>query len=146
MYSKIFPINLLKAIDEKELTIESLSQLSGLTREYLSRVVNGKQVPTLTSLEKICSAVEKEPNELLMIAESLSGERAKAMKVNTAYCQHKGNTVCNLPVCPYCNSLLPTDWQSCCDYCGQRLSWEDYVNCKVIMKKPQRKHLRAEEI
>lgn len=146
MFSKEFTINMLKAIDEKEISIESLSRISGLSREYLSRVMNGKQVPTLTSFEKICSALDKEPNELLMNVNSLRGERAKSMKVKVSYCQRIGNVFSYIPVCPRCNSLLPSDWQSCCDYCGQRLSWEDYLNCKVTMQKPQRKHLGNDKI
>lgn len=139
MFAKEFASNLLRVVNERNMTLVSLAEASGLTREYIGNIASGKQVPTLTSFEKICSALELEPNDLLINDKSKIGERAKVMRVNTVYCQRKGNVISYIPVCPCCNSLLPNDWQSYCDKCGQRLSWERYINSKVTMEKPQRK-------
>lgn len=146
MFTKEFQANLLRLIDEKEMTVESLARASGLTREFLSRMLSGKQVPTITSLEKICSAVEAEPNDLLINKKSRKGERAKAVRVNTVYCRRQDKVYSYIPVCPSCNSLLSNDWQSYCDICGQRLSWERYIDSKVTMVKPERKHLGNDDI
>ncbi len=146
MYYKEFASNLMQLMGERRMTLEQLSLSTGLSRRFLSNVINCRQVPTLISVEKICSALEKEPNELLMNQKSRRGERAKAMKVNTSYCQRKDNIFSYIPVCPRCNSLLPSDWQSYCDFCGQRLNWQHYLDSEVTMKKPQRKHLRDDEI
>lgn len=140
MFSKELSAKLLKIIDEREMTLVSLAEAAGLTREFIGKIASGKQVPTLNSLEKICSALELEPNDLLISEKSKSKEKSQAMRVNTVYCSRKGNIYSYIPICPSCNTLLHNDWQSYCDNCGQKLSWKRYIDSKVIMEKPSKKH------
>lgn len=44
---------------EKHLSQEQLAQLCGLTRQYISRLEAGRQIPKLDSLQKILSAFGK---------------------------------------------------------------------------------------
>ena len=141
MFSKELSAKLLKIIDERDMTLVSLAEASGLTREFIGKIASGKQVPTLNSFEKICSALELEPNDLLINDKSKNGEKSKAMEVNTAYCNQKGNIYTYIPICPSCNTLLHNDWQSYCDNCGQKLSWKNYIDSTVVMKKPCKKHI-----
>lgn len=141
MFSKELSTKILKLIDERNMTLESLSEASGLSRRFLNNVTSGKQVPTLNSFEKICSALELEPNDLLINEKSKSSEKSKAIQVNSVYCHREGNVYSYIPVCPHCNSLLSNDWQSYCDYCGQRLSWERYFDSNLTFEKPQRKQI-----
>ncbi len=139
MFSKELATKILKLIDEKNMTLESLSEVSGLSRRFISNVTSGKQVPTLNSFEKICSALELEPNDLLISDKSKNEARSIAMCVNTVYCNNQENLSEYIPICPYCNTLLQNDWQSYCDNCGQKLSWKHFIYSKVVMQKPQRK-------
>lgn len=137
MFTKELSAQLIKIIDERELTVESLAVAAGLTREQLSNIKNGKAVPKLTSIEKLCTALEVDPNDLLLNEKSMQPKKAKAKQVNTMYSPQGTNGNTYIPVCPTCNSLLHSDWESYCGYCGQRLNWERYhTDSKVTYKKP----------
>ena len=123
------------------MVVEALSEASGLSRRFINNITSGKQVPTLNSLEKFCSALEVEPNDLLINDKSKEKERSVAMYVNTVYCNNQKNMSVCIPICPYCNSLLQNNWQNYCDNCGQKLSWKHFINSKIVIKKPQRKHI-----
>lgn len=139
MFTKELSTKLLKIIDERNMTLESLSEAAGLSRKFIGNVTSGKQVPTLNSFERICSALELEPNDLLINSKSKTTDKSKAMYVDTSYCNLKSNVVTYIPVCPRCNSLLDNDWQSYCDDCGQKLSWKRYTNSRVVTDKPPKK-------
>ena len=66
MFSKELANRLIKIIDERSMTVESLANTVGLTREYVSGIKNGHNVPSIDSLEKICSGLGLEPNDLLL--------------------------------------------------------------------------------
>ena len=146
MFSKELASKILKLIDEKNITLEALSKWSGLSRKFISNVTSGKQVPTLNSLEKLCSALEVEPNDLLINDKSKASERSVAMLVDTVYCNIGKNPPTYTPVCPLCNALLQNNWQSYCDICGQKLSWKHFLNSKVIMNKPTKNSLRNDKL
>ena len=141
MFSKELAANLIKIIDERNMTVESLANAVGLTREQITNIKNGKSVPKLTSLEKLCSALELNPNDLLLNEKSMQADKSRAMPVTLMYCKEEDKVATYTPVCPSCNALLYTDWESYCGYCGQRLSWEQYVNSAVTYDKPERKHI-----
>ncbi len=146
MFVKEMAVNVLKIMDERKMTLESLSKKSGLSRRFLNNILSGKQVPTINSLEKLCSALDVEPNDLLTNVKSKDEQRSIAMCVNTVYCNNQKKFSTYTPVCPCCNSLLQTDWQYFCDNCGQKLSWNHFLDSKVIMQKPRKKDLRTEKI
>ncbi len=137
MFEKQLSTKLLKIIDERNLTLESVADASGLTYCFISNITRGTQVPGLISLEKLCSALEVTPNDLLISEKSIKGEKSKPMRVNTVYCHREGNVYSYIPVCPCCNSLLQNEWQSYCDFCEQRLSWERYVDSNLTFEKPK---------
>ena len=139
MFTKELSTKLLNIIDERNMTLESLSEAAGLSRKFIGNVTSGKQVPTLSSFERICSALELEPNDLLINSKSKTADKSKPMRVDTVYCQRKDNVYSYIPVCPRCNSLLDNDWQSYCDTCGQKLSWKRYIDSKVVTDKPPKK-------
>ena len=146
MFSKEIAVKILKLIDEKNMTLEALSEASGLSRRFITNITSGKQVPTLNSLEKLCSALEVEPNDLLINDKSKEQERSMAMLVNSVYCINNKNLSTYIPICPHCNSLLQNNWQIYCDNCGQKLSWKHFINSKVIMNKPQKNYLKDDKL
>lgn len=143
MFSKELAVKILKLIDKNNMTLEALSEASGLSRKFITNITSGKQVPTLNSLEKLCSALEVEPNDLLINDKSKNEERSIAMFVNTVYCNNPKRSFAYTPICPHCNYPLQNSWQSYCDNCGQKLSWKHFSDSKVIMEKPPRKQLKG---
>ena len=141
MFVKELSVNILKIIDERNMTMDVLSEKSGLSRRFITNITSGKQVPTITSLEKLCSALELDPNDLLINEKSKNEQRALPMCVDAVYCNIEENLTMYTPICPCCNSLLQNMWQSHCDNCGQKLSWKHFLNSKAIMQEPLKKHI-----
>lgn len=48
----------------KKISQEKLAKLTGLDRTFISLIENGKRSPTLTTILKICLALEISPSEL----------------------------------------------------------------------------------
>lgn len=112
MFKNQLSIQMLRAIDEKELTLETLSEAAGLSRRFIGNIVNGKQVPTLDSFEKICSALELEPNDLLLSDKSKKHNKSHPLRVTQVYCRKDAGGFSYIPVCPHCNALLESENQS----------------------------------
>lgn len=50
---------------EKNITLEELSKLSGISKSYLSELENHKHVATVAVLCNLCKALQVEPNDLI---------------------------------------------------------------------------------
>ncbi len=134
MFTKELSINIMKIIDENNLTVKSVSELANLSRKYLSNIISEKQTPSIDVLENICSALGVEPNDLLLSDKSKQPEKSNAMEVTQIiYCNTKNK---HIPVCPSCLKTLHRDNQAYCDICGQRLSWQNFTNAELIHKLP----------
>jgi len=136
MFTKELSTHLNKILEERKLTVESVATAAGMTREQLTNIKNGKSVAKLSSLEKICTALELNPNDLLLNEKSLQKKNLISKQVDIMYSPEKGSNIF-IPVCPNCNALLHSEWESYCSNCGQRLNWERYVNSKVTYKRPE---------
>ena len=51
---------------ERKLTQEKLAELTDLANNYISNIENGRSIPSLETLVKLCNALEITPNELLL--------------------------------------------------------------------------------
>lgn len=142
MFTKEFANNLLKIIEERNLTLESVAEITKLSRKFIGNIINQRQKPTLESFEKICSALQLEPNDLLISQKSKQVGKSEPMAVTKIFCQEKNKTLTYRAVCPSCNKLLQSDWQSYCDCCGQRLSWAQYINADFICKLPEKEEYK----
>ena len=135
MFKRELSINLMKAIDEKNLTVESVSKLANLSRKYVSNIINERQTPSIDVLENICSALELDPNDLLIGEKSKLPGKSKALAVTQVL---KIDDVNGLPICPGCHKTLVRDNQAYCDACGQRLSWNNFLNAEVVFEMPEK--------
>ena len=137
MFSKQLSIQMLKVIDQRKLTLEKISEASGLSRKFIGNIINGKQVPTLDSFEKICAALELDPNDLLLSEKSRSSDKStKYVCQISCKTTLKGQIV--TPICPNCNSSLVGELQSYCDACGQHLSWKKYIHSDITFENPRK--------
>lgn len=138
MFTKELSTQMLRIIGQRNMTLEQISELTGMSRKFVSNIVNEKQVPSISSLEKICAALELEPNDLLLSEKSKTLGKSEPMRVSKLYCDTKSHIRSVTPVCPSCNSLLSSELQSHCDYCGQRLSWHRYNESDITFEKPKK--------
>ena len=106
MFKKELSVKLLKIIDERKLTVKSLSELANLSRNYVSNIIDEKQVPTIDTLENICSGLNVTPDELLISDKSKATEKAKPMPVTEVFCADETFYTKHKPICPNCKKLL----------------------------------------
>jgi transcriptional regulator with XRE-family HTH domain len=133
MFSKELSNKLLKIIEEKELTISSLAELTHISRKYMTNLINQKQNPSLDILENICSGLEINPDELLLSDKSKQKDKSEPMTVTHIIYNNK-NCEKHIPLCPDCKKRLARDNQAFCDNCGRRLSWKNYSEAKILSK------------
>ena len=60
-----------KAREDAHLSQEQLADLAGIHRTYVSQLESGIKVPTLTILERICSALSIRVSALIAMAEGM---------------------------------------------------------------------------
>lgn len=58
MYNQIFFTNILRILDEKDLTKEQLAEMSGVSMSFISDLTNGKGNPSLRIMESIADALD----------------------------------------------------------------------------------------
>lgn len=133
MFTKELAKNLLQIIDERNMTLEGLANVSNLSSKFIGNIASEKQSLTLDSFEKICSALELEPNDLLLNEKSKTFFKSKPMAVVKILKRQNTELHIYRPICPSCDKPLASEWQSYCDVCGQRLSWEKYSKADIVL-------------
>lgn len=58
MYNQIFFTNILRILDEKGITKEQLSKISGVSMGFICDLTNGKSNPSLRIMEQIADALD----------------------------------------------------------------------------------------
>lgn len=132
MFKRELSINLMRIIDEKNLTVKSVAELANLSRKYMSNIISEKQTPSIDVLENICSALNVEPNDLLISEKSKQPGKSEALEVTQII--KNEYTAEYFSICPNCHKHLTRDNQAYCDACGQRLSWGNFTNADVIIE------------
>lgn len=64
----------------KKMTLKQLSENSGLTVSYLSRIESGERSPTIKSLESICASFNISINTLFILADSDKSDLSMSLK------------------------------------------------------------------
>jgi transcriptional regulator with XRE-family HTH domain len=132
MFKSQLSNQLLRILGERNLTVTEAAELSNMSRNYFTNLLEGNQTASLNMLENICSGFEVNPDELLISEKSKSPDKATPMLVTKVFCYDKTITTEHKPLCPNCNKLLERDNQAYCDKCGQRLSWRNYKNAELV--------------
>ena len=71
MYYEIFMDNVLRLLDERQMTKQALAQKAGMSISFLSDLTNGKANPSLKIMAAIASALEVELPILLQAPDSV---------------------------------------------------------------------------
>jgi len=69
MYNHIFFTNILRLLDEKGITKEQLSKISGVSLGFICDLTNGKSNPSLRIMEQIADALDTPLPELLEVTD-----------------------------------------------------------------------------
>ena len=137
MFKRELSIKLIKIIDEKKMTVKSAAELLNISRKYLSNIISEKQTPTIDVLENICSGFGVEPNDILISEKSKQADKSKTLEVEQILCDKQTYNPKHSPICPNCHKSLIRDNQAYCDYCGQRLGWNNYLNAEIVYELPK---------
>lgn len=131
MFSDNLSLALLKLIEEKNISQEALAEACNLSPRFVGKVIRGHAVPTVTSLEKMCAALEVNPDELLL--PKIEGDKLTPLKVTQVICSKQNANITIKPICPNCHVAMKAEKLTHCERCGQRLSWQNYEFAQVII-------------
>lgn len=127
---------LLNLLEEKNISQERLARESNITLRQISNIINRHSNLNISSLEKLCVALDITPNDLLLPKNTEIGTAAKEV-VEIRY--HSGNAHKKYsPVCPHCDKCLPTEYTAYCDYCFGKLSWHKYSYADITQATEQK--------
>lgn len=132
MFLRVLSTALLKEMDKRKITLESLSEMCNMSKRAMGNIVREKSVPKLDSFEKICAGLEVSPEDLLLDKKSRDANKLIAMQITHIKHTKQSNSEEYFPMCPACRTTLERDYQAYCDRCGQKLSWKNYSKAKII--------------
>lgn len=132
MFSDNLSSALLKILNERNMSQESFSEACELSTRYISNVICKHSAPTITSLEKICKALDLQPNDLLLDKEIEIQSKSTPKKVTEIRLLNCGLSTTAFPVCPNCSLTMEREYQNYCDRCGQKLDWTGFSKIKII--------------
>lgn len=137
MFSKKLSTSVLGICDCRKLSYETASELCNLSPRYFGSIARGQTVPSVNTLEKLCAAFERSPNELLGFSNS-SDELSYRIAMQVRHFQRYpvfAASYTSFPVCPRCQCCLEREYQAFCDRCGQKLGWEFFHHAVLIPDK-----------
>ena len=134
MFSKKLSSSVLSICDSRDLSYEAASELCDLSSRYFGSIARGKTSPTVNTLEKLCVAFDRTPNELLGFSTTDEELSYRVTSQVRHYRQQpsRNRSFSIFPVCPRCHCNLEREYQSFCDCCGQKLGW-DYFHYATLM-------------
>lgn len=137
MFSKKLSTSILSICDSRELTYETASELCDLSPRYFGSIARGQTTPSVNTLEKLCVAFERSPNELLGFTtskEELAFRMAAQVVHYRIYPLFNGDFT-TFPVCPNCSGSVEREYQNFCSECGQKLFWDFYHYATPLNKR-----------
>lgn len=132
MFSKNLSLSVLRICSARGLTYEKAAELCNISARHFGSIARGKTVPSVDTLEKICTAFGCSPNELL--GYELDEENAACVTRYREQLLFEGKRT-SYPVCPKCFANIDREYQNYCSSCGQKLSWEKYDRAVSLSKK-----------
>ena len=134
VFSKNLSGTILSICDFRELTYETASELCNLSSRYFGAIARGQTAPSVNTLEKLCTGLERTPNELLGIttADEELSYRIAMQVIHYRKLPYLGGSFTTFPVCPRCKCDIEREYQSFCDNCGQKLAWEHYAHATLF--------------
>lgn len=146
MFLDELSVSLLQIGEEENLSYEKIAEKCDLSSKFVGNVIRRKSVPSITSLEKMCTAFNCTPNDILRISQK-QAEYRSAMPVEEFHqVPFENGTTC-YPICPRCGGIIDREYQEYCDQCGQRLGWNDIDKATVVdvSKSPREKYKKRKK-
>lgn len=136
MFSKELSSAIQIICNSQHLSYGAASARCHLNERSLVSIARGQAVPTLHTFEKLCIGFERLPNDLLGFAAAQEeGVYRVAMRVIHFRLEPFGNgSYTAFPVCPRCGHSMGREYQSFCECCGQKLSWEGFRHATPLAR------------
>ncbi|MCD8382772.1 MAG: helix-turn-helix transcriptional regulator [Clostridiales bacterium] len=134
MFLENLSISVRRLCRENALTYKAAAKRCCLSNRCFSKIVRGKTVPSMLTLEKLCTGLDCTPNELLMPSpDTAQTSFREPMAVTEFRCFTSLHGLIGFPVCPRCDITLEREYQVYCDRCGQHLDWSGFDNAMIIL-------------
>ena len=142
MYLKRFASNLSYLLLNSDLTLLSISEITGVSTSTINKILHSQQAPSLKTFEKICRGLSLTPNDFLTSGKIKIPEKYLSKSVTKILVFYESGQNLGFPVCPGCNITLDREYQSYCDRCGCKLNWSNFSNAEIIYKPYKRVELK----
>lgn len=131
MFSENLATFLLQLCHNKRISYETGAEMCNISPRQFGSIVRNQCTTSIATLEKLCIAFNKTPNEILGYPspEEISFRIKKP--VTEAYCVRLPKHLALYAVCPQCKGLIERIDQRYCSHCGQALSWDQFDQAKI---------------
>lgn len=130
MFKNNLPSAVLRLLGDKEMSQGGLAKKTGMSSRQINNIINKHSDSSISSLEKICVALNATPNDLL-IPQSTKA-KAEAKEINKLVHNLKSSSKEYTPICPHCGKPLNAEYSAYCDSCCGKLLWDKYTDAKIV--------------
>ncbi len=125
MFKENLSRSLLQICDTRKLSYEAAAELCDISPRHMGSILRGQTSPNIMTLEKICMAFERSPNELLQVVPTVSelSYRIPMLVTDERKVFLRRGEYTAYAICPRCRNALEREFQAYCDRCGQMLDW-----------------------
>lgn len=134
MFLEDLSATLLFLCKENHLSYKAASERCCISSGHFGDITRGNTIPSILTLEKLCTGFHCTPNELLIPSFLQSEDAFRApMLVTHIRCFKDVHGLIGFPVCPRCEITVEREYQAYCDRCGQHLDWSHFHQATVIL-------------
>ena len=135
MYSKNLSASILSICDCQKLTYEAASELCDISLRHFASIARGQTDASINMLEKICTGLNRMPNELLGFT-TADKELAYRLGLKVDHFRRESfypGSFTTFAVCPRCQGCIEREYLSYCPLCGQKLNWDSYEHATLLL-------------
>ena len=128
--------NIVRLRKQKGVTQEWLALESEMAVSYLRSIEHGTANPTIDALDRLAKVLNVSVESIIDFSGETEAHGAESYRdpMPVTEVLVLPHIVGGFSVCPRCHTTMEREFQSYCDRCGQRLSWNDFHHAKVITK------------
>jgi DNA-binding XRE family transcriptional regulator len=124
--------NIVRLRKQKGITQEWLALESEMAVSYLRSIEHGTANPTIDALDRLARVLNVSIESIIDLSGETKDAESYREPMPVAEVLVLPHVVGGFSVCPRCRTTMEREFQSYCDRCGQRLSWDDLHHAKVI--------------
>ena len=137
MYSRNLSASILSICECRKLTYEAASELCDISLRHFAAIARGQTAASINMLEKLCTGLNRMPNELLgfTTADIELSYRLGLMVTHFRRMLLYPGIFTTYAVCPRCSACIEREYQVFCPICGQKLNWDCSEHATLLIQR-----------